>query len=125
MAAPRLVASARHDLGRLVAMGRFRGDLFYRLSVVTVRLPPLRDRREDIPALALHFLQEAAASLGKRFTGISDAALEALQAHRWHGNLAELAAAIQRAAIIETGEVLTPGSLPPSVVAGQRMAATG
>jgi len=125
VAAPRLVASARHDLGRLVAMGRFRGDLFYRLSVVTVRLPPLRDRREDIHALALHFLQTAALSVGKRFEGISPAAVEALLSHRWHGNLAELAAAVQRAAIIESGPWLTVESLPPSIVSGQRMAATG
>lgn len=113
--APRLIASARHDLTRSVAHGRFRGDLYYRLSVVTLRLPPLRERREDIPSLALHFLEETAAGLGKRFSGISDSALAVLLSHRWNGNLAELAAAIQRAAIIDPGPVLSADSLPPSI----------
>jgi DNA-binding NtrC family response regulator len=114
--APRLMACCRRDLGRLVHHGRFRGDLYYRLSVVTVRLPPLRERREDIPLLARHFLKHSARSLGKEIGDILPATLEALMNHRWNGNLAELGSAIQRAAIVEPGNALSPGSLPPPLV---------
>ncbi len=114
--APRLMACCRRDLGRLVHHGRFRGDLYYRLSVVTVRLPPLRERREDIALLAQHFLKLSTRSLGKEIAEILPATLEALVGHRWSGNLAELASAIQRAAIVERGNALSPGSLPPPLV---------
>jgi DNA-binding NtrC family response regulator len=114
--APRLIVSSRHDLQRWVHHGKFRGDLYYRLSVVSVRLPPLRDRREDIPLLAQHFLERTARSLGKEIGSIAPAAIEALVHYRWNGNLAELASAIERAAIIEPGSTLTAGSLPPPVV---------
>lgn len=114
--APRLIASSRHDLQRAVRHGRFRRDLYYRLSVVTVRLPPLRERREDIPLLARHFLARSARSLGKAIDLIDPPALEALMRHRWNGNLAELASAIERAAIVEAGASLSLGSLPPPIV---------
>ncbi len=114
--APRLFASSRHDLQRAVRAGRFRGDLYYRLSVVSMRLPPLRDRREDIPLLARHFLCRSAKVLGKEIDPIEPAALEALVRHRWNGNLAELASAIERAAIVEPGKSLSLGSLPPPIV---------
>ncbi|MFN7134984.1 MAG: sigma-54-dependent transcriptional regulator [Myxococcales bacterium] len=114
-APPRLLASARRPLPPLIARGRFRGDLFYRLSVVTIRLPALRDRREDVTLFARHFLDLSARMLGKRFDGISAPALELLRRHRWEGNLNELSAAMERAAVIESGRVLTVSSLPPAI----------
>jgi DNA-binding NtrC family response regulator len=120
---PRVIAASRHDLGRLVACGRFRGDLYYRLSVVRVHLPPLRERREDIAPLAHHFLERSSRELGKNLRGIAPRALEALKAHRWAGNLAELAAAVHRAAVVETGELVTVASLPPTIAAKEPLAA--
>ncbi|MBI5542302.1 MAG: sigma-54-dependent Fis family transcriptional regulator [Deltaproteobacteria bacterium] len=120
--APRLIGSARRDLARRVEQGRFREDLYYRLSVITLRMPPLRERREDIPEMARHLLEEAGRVLGKHFEGISAEALGLLTAHRWNGNLAELAAAIQRAAIIETSSWLQANSLPDSVRAARPLA---
>jgi len=120
--APRLLASARHELSRLVGQARFREDLYYRLSVITLRLAPLRERREDIPALSTHLLRECGLALGKRFEGIARDAMQALVGHRWSGNVAELASAIQRAAILEDGPLLTLQSLPPAVQANLRLA---
>src|SRR5262249_15982547 len=86
----RLLSATNHDLDAAVANGSFRQDLFFRLKVVTIKLPPLRDRREDIPLLAAHFLKEFNQLHGKKVTGISDAVRKAMATYNWPGNVREL-----------------------------------
>lgn len=102
----RIIATTNRNLADEVREGRFREDLFFRLSVVPLRLPPLRERLEDVPALAMHFLQRTAQELGKQVTGITPRAIELLQSRRWPGNVRELAHAIERAVILAAGPVL-------------------
>jgi two-component system, NtrC family, response regulator AtoC len=113
----RVVAATNRDLKAMVAAHKLRDDLFYRLDAITVQLPPLRERPEDIPALANHFLHVAARELGRRFTGIAPEALGVLSAHRWPGNVRELRAVITRAALMHDDEVLRSTHLPPALVA--------
>ena len=96
----RIVASTNRDLAAQVAAGEFRADLFYRLNVLTLVVPPLRDRREDVVPLAEHFLTGFAAEFGKQLDGFSDAALEHLVAHDWPGNVRELRNAVERASLL-------------------------
>jgi PAS domain S-box-containing protein len=103
----RVIAATNRDLGTMVADGSFRGDLFYRLNVFPVRIPPLRERREDIPALAEHFLVRSAQELGRSFTGLCPDALGRLQAYDWPGNIRELQNVLERAAILADGPILT------------------
>jgi two-component system response regulator AtoC len=112
----RVVAATARDLRKAVAAGQFREDLLYRLDVVTVRLPPLRDRREDIPALAAHFLARHA-RLRPDLEGLAlgDDAREALLAHRWPGNVRELEHALERAVVLADGPVVREQDLPESV----------
>ena len=95
--------------------GRFREDLYYRLNVVRLRLPPLREHPEDIPDLALHFLRKYAAETGKAIEGISPGAMELLRAHRWPGNVRELENAIERAVLVCDGNVIHAHHLPPTL----------
>ena len=113
--APRYLASAAAPLGEAVRFRRFRSDLYYRLAVVVVTLPPLRERPEDVPLLAACILEEASKRLQKRFDGIERDAMECLRSYPWRGNLTELAAALERAAVIERSPTLTRSSLPPEV----------
>jgi DNA-binding NtrC family response regulator len=113
----RVIAATHGDLAALISQGSFREDLFYRLNVIQVSLPPLRDRREDIPALAEHFLARAAAKLG-RTRRLSPTALERLLRYPWPGNVRELENAIERAAILARHEAIEPDDLPPHVTAG-------
>ncbi len=108
----RIVAATNRDLERMVESGGFRRDLFHRLEVIRVRMPTLRERREDIPVLARAFLQEFGRQFGKRFTGLAPEAEAALAAHAWPGNVRELRNAIQRAAFLEAGPLLGVGHLP-------------
>jgi len=101
----RVVAATHRDLGWMVREGRFRQDLFFRIHVFPVRLPPLRERREDIPLLVAHFL-EAAASPDKRITGMTSAALARLKRYDWPGNVRELRSVVERAAICCPGETI-------------------
>jgi transcriptional regulator with PAS, ATPase and Fis domain len=96
----RAVAATNRDLEALVQEGTFRPDLFYRLNVFGIRLPPLRERREDIPLLADHFLRKYAQQMNKRFTAISKSAIERLMDYPWPGNVRELENAIERAVVI-------------------------
>jgi DNA-binding NtrC family response regulator len=112
----RVIAATNGDLGALISDGKFREDLFYRLNVIQVVLPPLRDRREDIPALAEHFLTRSAGKLGRTLR-LSAGALERLLRYPWPGNVRELENAIERAAILSRSEVLEPDDLPPHVAA--------
>jgi two-component system response regulator AtoC len=112
----RVVAATGRDLRRAVAAGQFREDLFYRLDVVEVRLPPLRERPEDVPALAAHFLARHA-RLRPELAGmrLSDEAREALLAHRWPGNVRELEHALERAVVLADGPVIREEDLPEMV----------
>ncbi|HEB89126.1 MAG TPA: sigma-54-dependent Fis family transcriptional regulator [Deltaproteobacteria bacterium] len=96
----RVVAATNRDLKKRVEEGRFREDLYYRLRVVEIELPPLRERREDIPALAHHFLDQAGTRMNRKFVGFSNAAMDRLVAHDWPGNVRELANEIERAAAL-------------------------
>jgi two-component system response regulator HydG len=96
----RIVAATHRDLAALVREGRFREDLFYRLNVVSIRLPPLRERRSDIPLLADHFLRRFAAESGRELAGFTPDALAALQEHAWPGNVRELENTVERAVVL-------------------------
>src|SRR6266436_1451647 len=112
----RIIASTNRDLAKEVEAKGFRGDLFYRLNVVHISLPPLREHREDIPPLADHFMREFNLKLGRRVRGIDRDALRALMAYPWKGNVRELEHVIESAMILSDGEVLTIGDLPRCVV---------
>ena len=102
----RIIATTNRNLADEVREGRFREDLFFRLSVVPLRLPPLRERLEDVPMLAQHFVQRIARELGKDVTGLTPGAVELLQSRHWPGNVRELAHAIERAVILTPGPVI-------------------
>ena len=95
--------------------GKFREDLFYRLNVINIPLPPLRDRVEDVPLLAHHFLRRYAERLAKKVRAVAPEALELLSGYRWPGNVRELENAIERAVVLCRGDVVLPGDLPPAV----------
>jgi DNA-binding NtrC family response regulator len=111
----RLVAATNRDLKKMVEDGRFREDLFYRLYVVNVALPPLRERDGDIVLLAQHYLKTLAAEHGKKTTGITPEAMEALVAYAWPGNVRELRNVIERMVVLGTGDKLTVRDLPASL----------
>src|SRR4029079_19271903 len=102
----RVVAATHRDLAAMVAEGTFREDLWYRIAVFPILLPPLRDRIEDIPALARHFAERAAMRFGLAPVVPSDAEIELLQSYHWPGNIRELGAVIDRAAILGNGQSL-------------------
>ncbi len=103
----RIIAATNRNLQAEVAAGRFRADLFYRLNVFPVKLPPLRDRKEDLLPLATHFLERIAKKLGKKITGLSDASLRQMHAYSWPGNIRELEHLLERAAIMATTPVVS------------------
>src|SRR6204780_3368237 len=107
----RIVAATNRDLAVMVDKGTFRKDLFYRLNVVNLRLPSLRDRREDIPLLAAHFLDRISREHGTKFT-LSDEALRTMMRHDWPGNVRELENSLERACALSSGPVLHLGDLP-------------
>jgi len=107
----RIVAATNRNLVEMVEKGSFRKDLFYRLNVVNLRLPPLRDRREDIPLLAAHFLDRLSREHGVKFT-LSDEALRTMMRHDWPGNVRELENAVERACALSSGPILHLGDLP-------------
>jgi DNA-binding NtrC family response regulator len=109
----RVIAATHVDLNRAKSEGKFREDLFYRLNVITIDLPPLRDRPEDVPLLAHHFLKMYAAKLAKKVTGFTPRAMEALTVNRWTGNVRELENVIERAVVLTSNEVLDVEDLPP------------
>lgn len=107
----RVIAATHRDLAQMVAAGTFRGDLFYRLSVFPIPLPPLRERSSDILPLAEHILQAVTRRLGKRIAGFTDEAAALLQGYGWPGNIRELQNVVERAAILCQGEQILPTSL--------------
>jgi len=108
----RIVAATNADLPRAVAEGRFREDLFYRLNVITIPVPPLRERREDIPLLVQHFLEKYTLLTGKNVKGIAPEALDRLQTCDWPGNVRELENVIERAVVLATGELISCADIP-------------
>ncbi|MCC6671774.1 MAG: sigma-54-dependent Fis family transcriptional regulator [Planctomycetes bacterium] len=111
----RLIAATNRDLEGMVGRGEFREDLYYRIHIVPVQLPALRERKEDIPELAMHFLAKHREATGCRATTISAEAMDLLLKHQWPGNVRELENTIQRAMVLCTGEVITPEQLPVEV----------
>lgn len=108
----RLIAATHVDLRQAVAEGRFREDLFYRLNVFPIELPALRDRRDDIPALAAHFLAQFSEELGKRVVNFTPVAIDAMLRYRWPGNIRELQNCIERAVIVARGPTIDLPELP-------------
>ncbi|HZT29300.1 MAG TPA: sigma-54 dependent transcriptional regulator [Bryobacteraceae bacterium] len=107
----RVIAATHVDLQEAVSEGRFRDDLFYRLNVIEIRLPPLRERREDIPLLARHFLERLSHELGKDVADVSEGALKILLDYDWPGNVRELENAVERGIVTSKGRILTEDDL--------------
>jgi two-component system, NtrC family, response regulator HydG len=114
----RIVAASNKDLAAEVKAGRFREDLYYRLNVVAIELPPLRDRRDDVPLLAAAFLRRISEKHGKQLAGFTPGALAALAAHSWPGNVRELEHAVERAVVLCRGEAVDVDDLPEPLRAG-------
>ncbi len=110
-----VIAATNRDLKAEVEKGRFREDLYYRLDVVTLRIPPLRERREDVPLLAAHFLERFNRAFGRKIEGISGEAMAMLQAHDWPGNVRELKNLLERICILGTTTLIVPADLPPEI----------
>jgi two-component system response regulator PilR (NtrC family) len=108
----RILAATNRDLSKMVAEGGFREDLFYRINVIPLRLPPLRERLDDIPQLAEHFVAKFAEQMGKPINGISKDALTRLRDYAWPGNIRELENAMERAVALERTPTILPDSLP-------------
>jgi two-component system NtrC family response regulator/two-component system response regulator HydG len=108
----RIVCATHRDLKKKLEEGTFREDLYYRLNVIEIHIPPLRERGEDIPVLALHFLKRYAVANGKDVRGISDEAVGLLLRHPWPGNVRELENAIERAVVLTNEPILTPDHFP-------------
>ncbi|MBV8764038.1 MAG: sigma-54-dependent Fis family transcriptional regulator [Hyphomicrobiales bacterium] len=108
----RVIAATNRDLRQAVAQNAFREDLFYRLNVFPIALPALRERKEDIPALAQHFLKLATETIGKRVVGVTPAALAAMSNYHWPGNLRELQNCVERAVIVARGSAIDVSDLP-------------
>ena len=114
----RVVSASNRDLATMVEENSFRQDLFYRLVVFPISLPPLRDRREDIPLLVEHFLEKYARDAGKRVTRVEPKAMEALASHGWPGNVRELENVIHRTLLVSAGLELSFDDLPPGISSG-------
>jgi len=112
----RVIAATNRDLDEEIRVGRFRSDLYYRLNVIALHLPPLRQRREDIAVLAESFLQRAAAARGTPLKHVSSAAFDALMAYDWPGNVRELENALERAAVLTIGDEIQVSALPEKIV---------
>ncbi len=120
----RILAATNRDLAAAVDAGRFREDLYYRLKVVTIHLPPLRERREDIPLLVDHLIQRAARQCGKRVTGVSEGAIALLRDYDWPGNVRELAHVLERTVALAHHDVISVDDLPHELRAPGRTSTT-
>jgi len=108
----RIICATNEDLEEAVREGRFREDFYYRINVFTIEVPPLRERRSDIPLLAEHFFRRFARQMETRMTGISPRAMEVLEGYDWPGNVRELSNAIERAMVVGQGRAIQPQDLP-------------
>jgi two-component system response regulator HydG len=111
----RIVAATNQDLGQMVKEKRFREDLYYRLNVITINVPPLRERREDIRVLAQHFLRIYAAKNNRTLEGFTDEAMRRLEAHAWPGNVRELENVVERGVVLARGALMDTGELPEEI----------
>jgi transcriptional regulator with PAS, ATPase and Fis domain len=118
----RVILATNDDLGRMVAEGRFRQDLFYRINVINIELPSLRDRIADIPLLAEHFLKQACADSGKHVRGFTEEAMNTIQRYRWPGNVRELQNVIERAVLLGKSGTIGVEDLPSSVLSAGTVA---
>ncbi|HVX63302.1 MAG TPA: sigma-54 dependent transcriptional regulator [Pirellulales bacterium] len=118
----RILTATHRDLEQMVADGDFRADLYYRLNGYTIRLPPLRERGDDVVVLLEHFLSRFSKSLGKDVDGITPEALEMLAKYRWPGNVREMQSVVRQALLHATGQVLMPDFLPEEIHCGQKPA---
>ena len=107
----RVIAATNRDLRAMVADGRFQEDLYYRLNVIPIHIPPLRDRREDIPVLVEHFVQKHAQRAGKRITGLAPGVVEALHTSDWPGNVRELENTVERAVVLSPTAIIEPAAV--------------
>ena len=112
----RVISTSNRDIKSLIQQGRFREDLYYRLKVIDIELPPLRERKEDIPLLVRHFIQKFKADLNKDVSGISEEALRILMNYSWPGNVRELENVLQRALTLSLQDVISPEDLPAALV---------
>jgi DNA-binding NtrC family response regulator len=112
----RIVASTNRDLEAEVAQNRFRKDLYYRINVIRIEVPPLRERPEDISLLAYHFLRKYAGAFAKEVTGFAEPALEALMGNNWEGNVRELENVIERAVAVSEGGEIDTKDIPPEYI---------
>jgi DNA-binding NtrC family response regulator len=115
----RIIAATHQDLDKLIRLGRFREDLFYRLNVFPIRVPPLRERPDDIPELALHFMRLSAQRCKKNVINLDDDVLAMLKSYSWPGNIRQLENVIERAVVITEGETITPNELPLELLEGE------
>jgi two-component system response regulator PilR (NtrC family) len=119
----RVIAATNRDLEQGVANGTFREDLYYRLNVIQIRTPPLRERKSDISILANHFLKRFNARFGKSLAGFDPEVIKAFEMHSWPGNIRELENTVERATTLENGKTISLASLPASVMAAGQAAA--
>jgi DNA-binding NtrC family response regulator len=114
----RVILATNEDLAKLVTEGRFRQDLYYRVNVINIELPSLKERISDIPLLAKHFLERVCDESGKKVTGFTDEAIAAMQAYRWPGNVRELQNVVERAVLLGKTDIVRLEDLPPTLHAG-------
>ena len=119
----RIIAATNIDLEEMIARQAFRQDLFYRLNVIKIELPPLRERLEDIPALVHHFIDVFSRENAKEIEGLSEDVMELLENHDWPGNVRELENVIERAVVLTKTKLITRGALPPALIGGRPGAA--
>ena len=117
----RVIATTNRDLTKTVREGRFREDLYFRLNVLPLRVPPLREHIEDIPALVAHFIEKCAVTVGRRFKGVAPEALRKLEEYHWPGNIRELENIIERAAVLAAGDRIELCDISPSLNGGRMM----
>jgi len=120
----RVLAATNRDLEQMMREGMFRDDLYYRLNIIPIVIPPLRDRREDIPELATRCMARAAAEHGKEISGIAPAAMAILCAHDWPGNVRQLESIVERAVLLSESDTIGPADLPPEIRHPRTAAAT-
>ena len=114
----RVIAATNQELGEMVKLGEFRADLYYRFKRISLHLPPLRERQEDIPLLVTHFLQLIQDELGKQIRGISQEGMQLIQKYAWPGNVRELENCLRSAATLSRSDVILPDDLPPEIHIG-------
>jgi transcriptional regulator with PAS, ATPase and Fis domain len=120
----RLVAATNRDLAEAMKQGEFRQDLYYRINVISLELPPLRNRRSDVPALAQTFLNQLREDTGRAVAGFTDEAMAALEVYPWPGNIRELQNVVERAVLLGKGDRIAPSDLPREIASGAAMRAS-